>query len=401
MQQHPLDAAALFGKKLYYVLNAAHVPLPHSYPFYADELHTALRFYVVGPWLLIPLGLVGLVFAAPTARRTEYLVWASFVPAYAAAVAMFFVAERYRLPLLVPLCAGAGGAIDTALREIGLRRWRALAIFGGALALVALAADWRLGVDDGRWLEGLRTAQQLVILGRFDEADAWAARLDAERPPHPGAGRYGVGAELFTLDQAGRALPYLQAAHRLDPANAQFDYTLGQALLKLDRANEAVPHLQHGFDAGIELPQGGYDFAAALQSTGDLPRAAAAIRRINPAADDPDAWLRLGRLAAQAHAPDLAEPLFRHAVGMVPARAAAHQQLGLDLLVLGRFDDAAGELGEAVRIDPQDPDSLSHLAYCEYKLGRTAQARSHAAAALRINPGDPLAQGLLRAGAGG
>ena len=33
-------------------------------------------------------------------------------------------------------------------------------------------------VAEGRWMEGLRTAQQMVLQGRYDEADRWAKRLD-------------------------------------------------------------------------------------------------------------------------------------------------------------------------------------------------------------------------------
>jgi tetratricopeptide (TPR) repeat protein len=398
MTAHPGDALALFVKKLYYTFNAAHVPLPHSYPFYAYDVPTALRFYIVGPWLLVPLGLVGLALG-PRPRDRAYLIWMAFVPAYAAAVALFFVAERYRLPLLVPLCAGAGAAIDRAIAAVQARRWSALATLAAGAAVLAVFANWPVKLDEGRWLEGLRTAQQLVILQRYDEADRWAARLDASNPPRPGAGRYGVGAQLLVLNQPERALPYLDASHQVNPSDATTDYALGQALFKTGRAREAVAHLEHGFNGGIDLPQGGYDYAAALQATGDFPAAVAAIRRITPAdSEDPEAWLRLGRLAAQAQAPDAGERFFRHAVQMRPDLAAARQQLGLNLVVLGRFDEAAGELAEASRLDPRDPDTLAHLAYCEYKIGRAADARAHALAALALNPADELAKGIIRAG---
>jgi tetratricopeptide (TPR) repeat protein len=410
----PGDAAALFARKLYYTFNAAHLPLPHSYPFYAHSEKTALRFYVVGPWLLIPLGLVGLLWlhGGPPSplrgygetseirtRRRAYFAWLSFVPAYAAAVALFFVAERYRLPLLVPLCAGAGAAIDRSIDFARARRWSSLAAPALAVIVLAVAANWRLNVDEGRWLEGLRTAQQLVILQRYDEADRWAARLDAENPPRPGAGRHGIGSQLLASGHAARAVPYLEAAHKADPAYPAVEFTLGQALLKAGRAKEAVPHLRQGFEAGIELPWGGYDFPAALQAAGDYPAAVAAIRRITPSAtDDAEAWLRLGRLAMSARAPEVAEPYFRHAAQMQPDVAAARQQLGLNLLVLGKIEEAAGELAHAVRLNPRDPDSLSHLAYCEYKLGRQEEARTHALAALALNPEDQLARGIIRAG---
>jgi predicted Zn-dependent protease len=371
------------------------VPLPHSYPFYAYDADTALRFYAIGPWLLTPLGLVGLIFAAPTRRRNEYLVWVSFVPAYGAAVALFFVAERYRLPLLVPLCAGAGAAIDRTLRALTDRRGRQLIIPASAFIVLLVLANWRLGLNDGRWEEGLRLAQRLVILERYDEADVWTERL-RRGEPHPGAADYGLGAQLLLANQTDRAVAHLRAAHDVNPADATVEYALGQALLKNGRASEAVPHLRRGFDAGIEIPGGGYDLAIALQAMGDAAGAAQIIRRINPSErDDVEAWLRLGRLAMEVRAPDVAEPFFRHAVEMRPDLARARQQYGLNLLLTNRFDEAARELAEAVRLDSRDPDSLSHLAFAETQLGRRTEAMAHARAALAIDPNDQMARQLL------
>ena len=154
----------------------------------------------------------------------------SFVPAYAAAVALFFVAERYRLPLLVPLCVGAGAAVDAAVRPSNLAL-AALGLGAAAVTLLAVAANWQLGLNDGRWLEGLRNAQQLVIPGRYDEADRWAAKLDARRPPNAGAGSYGVGAQLLVPESSGtRPSRISSRAHRADPLGpAATDYALGQA----------------------------------------------------------------------------------------------------------------------------------------------------------------------------
>jgi tetratricopeptide (TPR) repeat protein len=382
-------------KKLAYVFNAQHVALPHSFPFYVHDAGTILRFLPIGPWLLVPLGLAGLVFAAPAVQRTEYLIWVSFVPLYAAAVAVFFVAERYRLPLLIPLSVGAGAAIDTAMSLVVRRQFRNLTVPIVVFMGLFVLANWRSGLNDGRWEEGLRLAQRLVILGRFDEADQWARRI-APREPRPGATDYGLGAQLLLANQTGRALEHLERAQQADPSGPNVGYALGQALLAAGRAQEAVPHLRRGFEAGIELPKGGYDLAVALQATGDLRGSADVIRRIRPSEhDDVEAWLRLGRLATQVRAPDLAEPFFRQAVQMRPNQASARQQHGLNLLVLGRYHEAARELSEAARLDPQDPDTLSHLAYTELRLGRLADAREHTERALAINPDDPMAKQLM------
>jgi tetratricopeptide (TPR) repeat protein len=424
--QNPLRAMTLFAQKLYYVFNAAHTALPHSYPFYAYDAGTALRFYVVGPWLLIPLGLAGLIFVPSRGQvRAGYLVWASFVPAYAVAVALFFVAERYRLPLLVPLCVGAGAllahlvpGLQTGRRSVSPRIKRdtpvdadlasprpvyrpgtRAAAAAGAACVFAVAANWPLHLNDGRWEEGLRLAQRYVILRQFDAADRWVERLEASRPPHPGAARYGVGAQLLLANEPERARRHLERAHRAQPSSARIEYALGQALLKAGRAADAIPHLRRGFESGEEIPGGGYDLAEALHATGDLRGAAAVVQRVQLSdAESVEAWLRLGRIAQQGREPGIAEPFFRRAAALRPDLASARQQYGLNLLVLGRTADAARELREAVRLDPRDSDSLSGLAYCEMQMGRLTEARALAAAALAINPGDPLAGGILRRG---
>lgn len=395
MRQHPIDAAMLFGRKVYYTFNAGFTALPYSYPFYAYDERTLLRFLIVGPWLLIPLGLVGLLFGARAKRLQEtYLVWVVFVPAYAAAVAAFFVADRYRLPLLVPLTIGAGAAIDLGAKAISERRLPRLAVPAIVLVLLAVAANWPLGLDDGRWQEGLRLAQRLVILGRPAEAADVAARISA-REPKPGATNYGVAAQMLQMNEPDQALPYLEKAHQQNPGDLVTEYALGQALLAVGRTKEAIPHLGRGFNAGIELPQGGYAYAVALRDAGDVPAALSVLRRIN-GGDDPEAWLRLGRFAAEAKAPDVAEPFFRRAVALRPD-AASHQQLGIDLLLLGKYDEAARELSDASRLDPRDAGTLSHLAYAEAKLGRLDEARAHTAQALAIDPADPLARQLAAA----
>ena len=396
IKANPGAAAKLFVKKFAFAFHARSIPLPQSYPFFAYDTGTVLRFLAIGPWLLVPLGLVGIVAGAGQVRAREYWAWASFVPAYAASIALFFVAERYRLPLLVPLAIGAGAAIDLAWRAAAARKWRPVLIGGAAAALIAVGVNSRAALDDGRWTEGLRLAERLVILERYDEAEHWAQWLETHHVRRPGAGYHGVGEQLLALDRTDRALTYLERAHRANPAEPRFDYTYGQALLKSGRAAEAVPHLRHGFEAGIDLPSGGYDYALALKDSGDSAGAVAALQRIHPADDaDAEAWLRLGRAAMEAKAPAIAEPFFRRAAEIAPGLAAARLQYGLNLLVLTRYDAAARELSEAVRLDPRDADALSRLAYCELQLGRTDEALGHARAALAINPNDPLARQLL------
>ena len=342
--RHPLQAAGLFARKIYFTFHGQHVALPHSYPFFAFEMGTALQFLIVGPWLLVPLGLAGLALPiffpvefsrlAGTENSTgkNFLVWLAFVPGYAIGVALFFVAERYRMPLLVPLAIGAGGFIDFVWRRIAAHRASSLLAPLATVAVLAIAVNWPMRLNDGRWDDGLRTAQRLVITGHYDEADAWVERLE-RTAARPGAAHHGVGLQLVAQDQSERALKHLTRS------------------------------LERGYAAN----------------------------------DDVEMWLRLGRLSARTQSAAAAEPFFRRAVAIKPDQASARQQYGLNLLLLGRLDDARRELAEADRLEPGNADTLAHLAYCDVKLGRVDEARRHVRAALASAPDHQLARQLAAA----
>jgi tetratricopeptide (TPR) repeat protein len=345
IREHPAWWLGLLLRKTYGVINAAHVSAPFSYTFYAYDAGTLLRVCIVGPWLLVPFGLFGLVQRRPWSG--EYVAWLAFVPAYAASVVIFFVTERYKLPMYVPLAIGAGAGVDALLRHFTARR-------AAVLALLFVAVNWPLHLGDGRAEERLRMAEFHAARGDEAEAGRWAA---------------------LALEKS---------------TDARAEYLLGRALLSGGRASEAVSHLQRGINAA---PLAGYDLAVALQQTGDLAAAARALRAVTPPPDaGVDVWLQLGKRAGEINAPDVAEPFFRRAVSMAPQLARAHYLLALDLLVLKRYAEAADEFAATVRLDPRNADALATLAWCEQRLGRLREAREHAASALLLEPQHTVAR---------
>jgi tetratricopeptide (TPR) repeat protein len=399
MAQHPSTAALLWLKKIAFTLNAAHASLDFSYPFYAYDTGSMLRFLAVQPWLLVPLGLVGLVWAAPRAHRTDYLVFAAFAPLYVLAVAIFFVSERYRLPLLVPLCMGAGAAIDLAITSIHARDTRSLAMAGASFVALGIIANWPFGLDDGRGEERMRMAGAMIGRGDSDAAERWASLAVAVHPA-PSVVHFRIGNGMLKAGHVSRALNHLTQANTLDPHEPAVEFALGQALLGSNKPAEALPLLRRGIDGGAESQNhlARLDLARALEETGDIPGAVAALKAVIPVPEDNvETWLRIGRLAAEVKQPALAEPFFHHAVEMQPGLSSAHEQYGVTLVVLNRFDDAAREFTEAVRLDPKAADSHAYLALCDAKLGRIADARAHAEEALRLNPRSPIARQVLAA----
>ena len=168
--EHPGDALRLTIRKIGILLNRIDVPLNYSYAFYAREPSSFLRVLAVGPWLLLPFGLVGLFWPTLRANRFGYWVWAMFVPVYGAAVVLFFVTDRYRMPLFVPLCATAGAALLRFFDLVRARRFVPLLLPAAAVSVVALVAFANLGLDNGIGGEQTRKAVWLVEQGSFDEA---------------------------------------------------------------------------------------------------------------------------------------------------------------------------------------------------------------------------------------
>ena len=364
-RDHPMRAAKLFARKLSLVINSTPIWLNYSYRFFAGDADTWLRALIVGPWLLIPFGVVGLVAAAPHEMRTEYVIWASFAPVYAIAVALFFVADRYTLPLLIPLAIGAGAAIDALLAEVAAHahRWRRLAVAATAVVALFAIVNRDAGVDDGRAEERTRMAERLVTLNRGDEADPWA-ELAANASPRPGLVHFRVGQRLLAAGQSAAAIPHFEKASRFDPAQPEVELVLGEALLDAERPRDAVPHLRRALDANFHREVAGPDLVRALGASGDSAEALAVLKSLRSVVErDADGSVALGELAMQLREPLLAEGYFRNAVSIRPELVRAHFGLAAAAASTGRLAEARREAQETLRLDPHFPqaEQLSRL----------------------------------------
>jgi tetratricopeptide (TPR) repeat protein len=390
IQLHTGDAAKLFARKLLYIFNPAHISPTFSYPFFAYDAQTLLALLVVGPSLLLPFGIVGLAGGIWRAseRRAEFLIWLSFVPIYALSVAVFFVTERYRLPLLVPLCIGAGGALDYALDAIENRRFRLLADGVGLVALIGLAflTNRPMKADDGRAEERTKMAEALVESEQFDEAEHWVT--EAERiHPHPGLVHFRVGQLLLVHNKPGAALNHFQRALQIDPSVHVADYAIGQALLGANRPKEAIPHLEAALKAGVQADLAGFELARARAAIGDKAGALQVLQSLKP--EDPNdlqGWTMLGELARQLDAASLAAAFFGQAVRVSPRTPKVRQDLGHALAMMGRYPEAIVQFEQAVALDSSDPAAHLNLAVAYAEAGRRMDARKQAQEALRLKP---------------
>jgi Flp pilus assembly protein TadD len=395
IRSEPRAAGRLFAHKLAYALNAVEVPLNYSYAYFSRDEPTLLSALVVGSWLVVPLGLVGLFVHPQLAHRQAWKVWTAFVPAYLLSLTLFFVSARYRLPLLVPLCLSAGAAVAQIATWLRSSKLRPALVAGTALAALLLLCNWNLSLDDGRGHQSSEMVLQHLAAGRQAEAMALLARTEPLLD-NPALLYYRIGLGHVERGQPALAAEHFARALAADPGQPDVELGLGQALLAAGQPSEAEPHLRAARDAGVAPLASGYDLARALAALGRTPEATDALRRAAASGTDvDDPAPAFGMLALGLGAPDLAEPFLARAILRQPASAEAREAHGLALAQLGRDAQARAELEEALRLDPSRASACFNLAVLALGEGRREDARRLLESAVRLRPDYGQARELL------
>lgn len=363
-RDEPGAASRLLVRKLAYTVNRAWLTLNYSYPFYRDE-SSVLGALVVGPLVLVPLGLLGLwahAFAGRS-RPARFWSWGAIVPLTVVSVAMFFVASRYRIPLLVPLCLTAGGALDAMRTVVASRRTRrALVAIACGVPIGTLAA-WDFHLDDGRHTEETQMALAMIDQKRWDDAERWIAIAGKEHP-----------------------------------APARFHLTVGDALIHAGRPGPALSHLEAARQLGEWSDTLAIDLLAAYMAAGRTENTREMLRAIAPDRPRPAATqLALAQAASQIGDPVLAGRFLQAATVADPSNSEAFEQLGLNLAGQGRWGESIDALRTAVRLSPSRPSAHLNLAVAYAEMGNGEDAREEALRALAADPGYQRAKDFLAA----
>lgn len=382
---HPGGAVRLLSTKLAYLLNATPLTLNYSYTYYSRDESSLLSVLLIGPAVLIPLGLVGLFLHGARARRHGFWIWGAFVPVYGLSVAAFFISSRYRLPLLVPFCVASAGTIDWLWTTWRAGRRRAFATALAVTCAFAVLANWNLGLDDGRSEERTQMILSLMAQGRDQEA---ASRLPATLRDHPlpGVLYYRIGRAMHTRGRLPDAIASYERALAIDN-QPEVRFNLGQVLVDAGRPESAVGHLEAACAAGVRVDRCGLDLARAFSAMGQGANAMAALKTLRPPEmADGQALYEAGDLALQLGDPRSAERFLVTAALRAPESAPVHEKLGVTLSLQGRHPEALFELELAVRLDPNSASSHLNLAVEYAQQGRKADAHTQVEAALTVKP---------------
>lgn len=334
-----------------------------------DELARAdsavLRWLPGFPWLL-SLAVLGALRLArelrrsPGPRRDCVLLLAACVLVYFASHLPFFVAGRYRMPLvpLLWLFAGHGVAGVFALARDGRR---------------AAAAKWAAA-----WLMLLGAAHVPLTGYRPDPGQWHFQRGDALRM----AGDLDAAVAEFRLA--------IERAVRPDPLPHN---NLGAALLQQGRLPEAIASFRAALVIAPGYVHARFNLALALANTGRDDLACDELGEVLRA--DPGfagARGKLGALLVRRGRPADALP---HLEAAAAGDRTSQYLLAVALLDLGRAGDARAQLEDLVEKAPRFADALVVLAELLAQGGHRERAVRLLQQALAAAPGHPGATSLL------
>jgi tetratricopeptide (TPR) repeat protein len=398
IRDRPGAAAALFARKLWLVVHHAELPLNYSYAYYARDEPTVLRWLPIGAWCLVPLGIAGLtVRPREGVGRGVYLAWAASIPVYAASVAVFFVAGRYRLPILVPLAIAGAGAVVAIATACRAHRWAEASVPIGAVVVASVVTLWPLTLDDGRLEERVAMASALAAAGQSGEAVARAAVIAREHP-EPGTVHFRVALALQAHGDLLAAEAEVRRALAIDPDQPEAHATLGELLARSGRTGDARHHMLRATLGGASAAGAArwiLDEAIGSQETSS---AVFAVSEVARRAAVSAATLRdLGQHLLEARRGDLAEVYYLALDARYPGHADIVEALGVALLERGRAGRAARTLERAIALDGSRPSAHLHLAIAYVQIDRPADALAAAQRALAMRPDYPQARGVIEA----
>jgi tetratricopeptide (TPR) repeat protein len=353
IRTHPGEEIRLLLKKTAMYFNGYEVPQIESWDIVRGKYST-LRLLFVNYWMILCLGLFGMIFSVRQWRK--YFLLYGYVFSYSFSIIVFFVTSRYRIQIAPVMCLFSGYALVTVFPRL-LKRFRPAV---GAVALFALmlALTWpglfALPKNDLEWTEHIHVARRLSLVGKYPEAIAEINKAIALHPEAPES--------------------YLQRAQIHKDARNYF-----KAIDDYSKALKLAPDLSYVR----------YDFAQTLRR----------VKMYGPAIEeyqkaillDPvkaEAYNNLGITYTEMGNLDKAIEYFKKVIALDETYIKAYSNLGAALAQKGEFDQAVEVLKKAISVNPKYANSYKNLAMVYIQLKKPREAYEYLSRYNDLDPSD-------------
>jgi tetratricopeptide (TPR) repeat protein len=320
-------------------------------------------------------------------------VWAAVTAAYAASLIVFFVTDRYQLPLLVPLAIAGSGALSYLWTS--RRTPSRLVLPLATIALSAFVANVNLGLNVARSEERTRMSIALIERGDATRAEALLARGETDNR-NPGAMHYRAGLAYANRHEFDAAIKHLRRALEIKPALVEADLLLGQVLLDSGHTRDAIPYLRRAMEHSELRDAATVELVKALTADGQHEAASKLLAQFAPPTDaGADTLIALGAIALELRQPSDAIRFLETALAAKPADPTVMERLAVARSLAGDLNGAVSALEKALQLTPESASLHLNLGVTYARLGRIVDARREAVEALRLRPDYPAARSLL------
>lgn len=422
--QHPIDVMRLTAKKAILFWGPAEISNNKEI---AIERARSTVLSANAPFALVfSLAVVGLIIGArwPRGPSNEaspmnhskvqafrtVIVW--FVVVYFASFLPFFVASRYRVPLLpyvflpaaYALCRIGAWAWVGRWDRVGVGAGGAIAVLMGVLAIGRIEALAYAPRESSYHHARGAAWSRLTDWQRASEAYRRAVELDPERRDS----RRSLANTLYRagrLDEAKRELELLLAE---DESAAEVHNLFAAVLADQGRTEQAIAHYYEALRLRPDYYEARHNFAVYLMGIGRIDAALTEFDLLATLApNDPSVWYKYGIALREAGRIDESNARLARAAALDPALTEELARMGVPLdappppiepppitaqdesdvrtlrqragraAAVGRFGQAVDLLRQALAIAPDDPAVHHQLAGALVDSGRPADAVPH------------------------
>ncbi|HUT99181.1 MAG TPA: tetratricopeptide repeat protein [bacterium] len=351
--KNPVRALGLFGKKALLFFNAYEMPNHLDYYFVRARGGWALWLMPLGFWLVMPLGLTGLILWRPWGDKHRLI--AVFVILYFLMVVGLFVTGRYRAPVVGPLIPFAAWALYDLWGKLRGKDRRGLGKTVLVLVPAAVLVNW------GVW----HTAEAAYSWGVLAEA-------------------------CDRLEDSEGAVRALEEAVREEPDNPFFYNNLGLHAQARGDLEEAERLLREGYEFSGKNPDNAANLAQVLAQRGKEGEAVTVLQ--DALAMDPRHTGCLSNLAAvyfRLGRPDVALAYVEESLRWGGGAPQTYSLAVYACLSLGRTDRAEGYMNQGLALFPEDQGLWATKAQLLLSTGDLDGAREALRRARELTGDDP------------
>jgi 4-amino-4-deoxy-L-arabinose transferase-like glycosyltransferase len=350
---HPGAFALLLGRKLVLALSNYESPSDYNLDL---ELHTAwpLRLAFVPFGLLLALAVAGLLLS----REQRYWPLYPVLLGTLAALLIFYVADRYRLPAYPALAVLAGAGAHKLWRAARFRKLRPWPVVAGVTLLLLSTVAFTFP---------LRRGSELLRAGAYRNlAEVWQCRSGE---PNRAEAAYRTAIDIYrqNVNPASRQ-------ERL--AQAETYVLLARLYAQTDRQDlaEAMVREAGALNTGLAMPEFGTDRLELARAALAQADTALTVSRLSEAlaadSSSRDAYLMLGGLLGARRQHGQAFDVLSRAARRFPDDPALLFNLALAALNAGHYQVALARAEQVLKLVPSHPWAKTVAARARARLGR-------------------------------